>query len=71
MNAIEQYYDTQPCDRPGVHVWSGIHAICSVCDEPIIRGEECFDMPDGECIHSDCLRDWAEQHQHIWTEVFE
>lgn len=33
---------------------------CAVCGEPIEYGEDHYDI-DGELIHEDCLRDWADK----------
>lgn len=62
--------------RSGAHECDGCMAChsepraiakCSVCGEDIVAGEDFYDI-DGETIHDDCLREWAEQYRGIAPE---
>ena len=35
---------------------------CAECGEPIEYGEDHYDI-EGEKIHEDCLRDWADKYR--------
>lgn len=45
------------CEKPAKKV-----GICTACQEPVYGGEEYYDI-EGELVHDDCLRDWAEKYR--------
>ncbi len=42
---------------------------CDYCGDAIADGEEYYAMPSGECLHEDCLFDWARTFRKIeWSD---
>lgn len=42
---------------------------CDYCGDAIAEGEEYYAMPSGECLHEDCLFDWARGFRKIeWSD---
>ena len=42
---------------------------CDYCGDAIAEGEEYYAMPSGECLHEDCLFDWARSFRKIeWSD---
>lgn len=42
---------------------------CDWCEEELQAGEEIYALPDGMCLCTDCLWDWAGQFKEIYEGV--
>ena len=51
----ERYYEETKPKRIGV---------CEQCSDAIYEDDEHYDI-DGDMIHWDCLRDWADEHYRV------